>query len=104
MVTGASTTRPGNRSIQTQGSRGPIRERTFRCRPAGDLMYGLPSNTDLSFLVGRQLAQLCLGQYQAQLRFDGDVTISLEGEFSLDGQRRPISEAHVLYVLLGLEI
>jgi hypothetical protein len=67
-------------------------------------MYGLSPDIDLSFLAGRQLEQLCLGQYQVQLRFDGDVEISIEGEFTFDGTRREVGEGHVLHVLLGLKI
>jgi hypothetical protein len=67
-------------------------------------MYGLPSNTNLSFLKGRELLQLCIGRHQVQLRFDGDVTISLEGEFTLDGQRHAVGDGHRLHVLLGLGI
>jgi hypothetical protein len=45
-------------------------------------MYGLKKDTDLSFLNGRELVQAAVGLYQTIFRFDEDVTISAEGEFS----------------------
>jgi len=46
-------------------------------------LYGLPEDYDASFFDGRSLIQLCLGEHQAQLHFDGNVSIFLEGEFTL---------------------
>jgi hypothetical protein len=44
-------------------------------------MYGLNKNTDLSFLIQRQLEQVAIGLHQVQLNFDQDVSISLECQF-----------------------
>jgi hypothetical protein len=62
---------------------------------------GLPDGVDLTFLTARRLEQLCLGEYQVQLVFDDDVSIDLEGEFSLNGARGGVAAAHLLHVLLG---
>ena len=45
-------------------------------------MYGLRSDTDLSFLNARELGQVAIGVYQIQFGFDEDVTISVYSEFS----------------------
>ena len=42
-------------------------------------MYAIPKDVDWSFMLGKALIQVCYGQYQTQLRFDGDVSISIEG-------------------------
>lgn len=44
-------------------------------------MYGLPANMDWNFLVGRELIQMCVGIHQVLLRFDGDVSVSIECVF-----------------------
>ena|SRR5437899_6516679 len=50
-------------------------------------MHGLQKDIDLSFLNGRELIQVAVGLYQTIFRFDEDVGISVEGEFSyFDGQ------------------
>lgn len=50
-------------------------------------MYGLKKEIDLSFLNGRELIQIAIGLYHISFRFDNDVAISVEGEFSyFDGQ------------------
>ena len=56
-------------------------------------MYGIPTNEGFSFLVGRRLDQLCFGPYQLQLRFDDDVTVSVESAL---GVRRPGSNEVVV--------
>lgn len=38
-------------------------------------MYGLPKNIDLSFLVGRELLQVCIGSNDLILHFDDRVSI-----------------------------
>jgi hypothetical protein len=45
-------------------------------------MYGLKRDTDLSFLKGRELIQIAIGLHHISFRFDEDVAISIEGEFS----------------------
>jgi hypothetical protein len=41
-------------------------------------MYPIPKDVDWSFMVGKDLIQVCYGQYQTQLRFLSDVSISIE--------------------------
>jgi hypothetical protein len=64
-------------------------------------MHGLSEDLDLDFLPGRRLTQVCLGEFQVQMRFDADVTIDVEGEFTLDGHRRAVADATVLSKLIG---
>lgn len=40
-------------------------------------MYGLPENETWDFLVGKTMEQLCIGELDVQLRFAGDVSISI---------------------------
>jgi hypothetical protein len=42
-------------------------------------MWELPKNFDWTFMLGNELIQVCFGQYQTQLRFERDVTVSIEG-------------------------
>jgi hypothetical protein len=51
-------------------------------------VHGLPEHVDLSFLEGLVLEQVAVGQFQTQLRFEDRVTISIEGEVTIDGARR----------------
>ncbi len=44
-------------------------------------MNPLPADFDLSQYVGEQLGQICVGQYQVQLKFD---SFSIEGGGKLD--------------------
>lgn len=67
-------------------------------------MNGLPPTIDLGFFYGRRLDQLALGEHHARLNFDADVTIDVEGELSLDGERFSVRDAHHLHVLLGLVV
>lgn len=46
-------------------------------------MYGLPKNIDLNFLKGIQLIQICISFNHVIMRFDNDVTISVESVFKL---------------------
>jgi hypothetical protein len=46
-------------------------------------MYGLPEDIDLSFLVGKELQQVCVAFCTIQLHFDGKNTgIGIEGRFT----------------------
>ena len=67
-------------------------------------MNGLPPDLDLQFLVGRQLEQLCLGEHHVRLSFDADVSVDIEGEFSLDEVRHGVRDAHLMHVLLGRSV
>lgn len=46
-------------------------------------MYGVPETLDLTFLHGREVVQVCLGQYQIQLWFYPDAVIAVGGEWEL---------------------
>jgi len=41
-------------------------------------MYGLPEKTDLSFLKGKQLLQVCIGYNEVILHFDGHTSINAQ--------------------------
>lgn len=45
-------------------------------------MYGLPSDFDVKFMVGRTLEQVCFNENQIALHFDDDLSIILESAFS----------------------
>ena len=47
-------------------------------------MYGLAKDTDLTFLLGKQLERVEVSEYQAQLHFSGSISISIEGECELN--------------------
>lgn len=38
-------------------------------------MYGLPEGIDLSFFVGATLVQVCIGENEVILNFDGEVSL-----------------------------
>jgi hypothetical protein len=74
-------------------------------------MYGLPLNTDLDFLVGKELMQVCLGRYQSVLHFEGQLTITLECGFQVrlrgghrHQERSKRSQTNRLSRLLGNKI
>ncbi len=81
-------------------------------------MYGVPSNLDLSFLHGRELIQICLGQYQIQFHFHPAGSIMVEGSWellgvdgerldhSVDGPERPPYQLHRLIArrVVGSEV
>ena len=46
--------------------------------PCGEAMYGLPPNTDVSFLNGKLLRQVCIGFNEIILRFDDNVTLTAQ--------------------------
>lgn len=57
-------------------------------------MYGLKKETDLSFLNGRELIQIAIGLHHISFRFDEEVAISVEGEFTyFDGQTECVWES-----------
>ena len=75
-------------------------------------MYGLDMAIDLSFLIGREIIQIAIGQFQIIFNFDESVSISVESEFRLvspDGdvstwQPRVPEAAAVALRLLGLKV
>jgi hypothetical protein len=46
-------------------------------------MPGIPANLDLSFLLGAELVQVCLGVWQVQFHFEPSASISVEGDWEL---------------------
>ena len=44
-------------------------------------VYGVPDSIEWSFLVGREVLQVCIGLHQVSLRFDGQVSINIECDF-----------------------
>lgn len=49
-------------------------------------MHGIDDSTDLSFLVGRTLLAIQLGQCQLILKFDDDAAISVESSLLVAGE------------------
>lgn len=47
-------------------------------------MHGLSSPTDLRFFQGREVERIGVGQFQASVHFDGDLTLTIEGQCRLD--------------------
>ncbi len=45
-------------------------------------MYGFPPSEEFAALTDRELTQLCIGEYQIRLNFDGDVTLSIQSVFT----------------------
>ena len=43
-------------------------------------MYGVPLDEDWSFLLGKELGQLCIGPFDVQLHFSENVCISMQGD------------------------
>lgn len=39
-------------------------------------MYGLPEDADLTFFLGREIFQVCIGPHQVILRFDDRISIN----------------------------
>ncbi len=52
-------------------------------------MYGLTNETDLTFLLRRQLEGVKVSKYQAQLYFTGSISISIESQCELN--KKPIA-------------
>ena len=71
-------------------------------------MYGVPPDLDLSFLIGAEVIQVCLGVYQVQLHFHPAASLSIEGGWELrdaagaridrrhEGAERPPYQLHRL--------
>ena len=56
-------------------------------------MYGLPKDSDLSFLLGKELIQICLGLHERMLHFYEDITITLECEVKVSNLKDDGGEA-----------
>jgi len=48
-------------------------------------MYGLPSDFDSSFFIGRALVQVCFSSNQVSFLFEGDIGVIVEGSFCHKG-------------------
>lgn len=48
-------------------------------------MYGVPADLDLSFLLGAELTQICIGAYQLQFHFHPEGQLSVEGAWEFRG-------------------
>ncbi len=59
-------------------------------------MYGLKKDIDLSFFVGSELIQVCIGLHQLILNFSGDISISIECEFSHLSKGRALNKSSEL--------
>src|ERR1700689_5329629 len=53
-------------------------------------MYGLESDIDLSFLVGREIIQTSVGTVQVILSFDHNTAISVEQRFEYRADGRSV--------------
>jgi hypothetical protein len=45
-------------------------------------MYGLPRDTDLGFFKGKLLLQVCTGVNEVILRFDGDISLTIQTDIA----------------------
>jgi hypothetical protein len=45
-------------------------------------VYGVPESTEWSFLVGREVLQICISLHEVSIRFDGHVVMNIEGDFA----------------------
>src|ERR1700744_159693 len=74
-------------------------------------MYKLPDNIDLTFLVDRELLQVCFGLNVLILKFDESVIINIESKCRYLPSIGPIVEidkysqcANIICILLGYKI
>ncbi len=74
-------------------------------------MYGLPKDTELSFLLNGEVTQICVGSHDLQIRFVEDFSISLQGEFdyahedqSQERTQNYVESSACLMALLGRKI
>lgn len=44
-------------------------------------MHGFHSGFELDFLRGKEVEQVCLGQYQTQIVFSEEANLSMEGTY-----------------------
>lgn len=52
-------------------------------------MYGLDNSVDLSFFIGRRLIQVSIGANELILRFDNEVAVTVESDFSVCDSGEP---------------
>ncbi len=75
-------------------------------------MYGIPNNTDWSFLIEKELEQVRIGNYHVSLCFRGDTSIDIGGDsfdhLSTSKDTKTLTElpwkATTLVSLLGAKI
>ncbi|MBL1180479.1 MAG: hypothetical protein HND27_05170 [Bacteroidetes bacterium] len=73
-------------------------------------MHGLPKNTDLNFLIGQDLIQVCIGENDLLLNFSENCTIEIlstcklvQGKKILKIESYPVS-ASLLCSLIGSKV
>lgn len=57
-------------------------------------MYRLPKTQDLSFLIGVELEQVCVGRHAVILNFDRSVQISMLTSFAIASRRGELPVTH----------
>ena len=76
-------------------------------------MYGVSTNLNLSFLIGRPLTMVGLGEFQVQFHFHPEGCVSVEGDWELLGpdsvsidrsMKNAERAAYRLHRLLGQEV
>ncbi len=73
-------------------------------------MYRLPENIDLSFLLQKELEQICFGLHQVIFNFNGNISISVESKMRCVTETSQVlidrysAEASLLCSLLGYSI
>lgn len=50
-------------------------------------MYGLPENLDLSIFINAILLQVCIGANEVILKFDGNITITIESVIKIHDEK-----------------
>ncbi|QDU26810.1 hypothetical protein ETAA8_18930 [Anatilimnocola aggregata] len=58
------------------------------------MMYGVPADLDLSFLIGGELSQVCIGTYQFQFHFTPTGTISVTARWDLRSETGQLVDTH----------
>jgi hypothetical protein len=60
----------------------------------GEIVYGLPDETDLTFFIGTELQQVCIGRHEVILRFGDDLSITVESDI---GHRSTLGELDAVF-------
>lgn len=56
-------------------------------------MYRLAQDADVSFMIGAELVQVCIGRNEIILNFEPDVRVTLLSEFSISQGTRTVAYA-----------
>lgn len=74
-------------------------------------MYELPRSEEFSFLLGKELIQVCYGKFQTQLHFSDAVSVSIEtnvehkrGDEILGASQEREQTVTSLIMLLGVSV